>query len=120
MTKTGEADIDLEPLYVSEAQNKIKIFAGLMRRNIAFVLLNVDDRHLSEAGNWIRKAIEADQENGTTWDLAKDYALYADWFKRKGDLSRAREKLSRAIEVFEECGADGWAEKYGKELAALS
>jgi hypothetical protein len=29
----------------------------------------------------------------------------------------AREKLSKAIEIFKECGADGWVKKYGEELA---
>ena len=48
--------------------------------------------------------------------LGKNYALYSDLFKRKGDLSRARENLIKAIEIFKECGADGWVEKYEKEL----
>ena len=30
------------------------------------------------------------------------------------------ENLARAIEILSECGADGWAKKYEKELAALS
>jgi hypothetical protein len=51
--------------------------------------------------------------------LGKDYALYADLFKRKGDLSKARENLGKAIEILKECGADGWVKKYEKELAAL-
>ena len=50
------------------------------------------------------------------WDLAKDYALYADFFKKKGDRSQAREKLNTAIAIFRECGTDGWVERYEKEL----
>ncbi len=53
------------------------------------------------------------------WNLARDYALYADLFKRKGDPPKAKEKLNKAIEIFTECGADGWVEKYEKELAEL-
>jgi hypothetical protein len=34
--------------------------------------------------------------------------------------SKAKEDLNRAIEIFKECGADGWVEKYAKELASLS
>ncbi|MFC1859089.1 hypothetical protein ACFL9U_13860 [Thermodesulfobacteriota bacterium] len=49
-----------------------------------------------------------------------DYALYADLYERKGDLAQAREHLNKAIEIFKECGADGWVEKYEKELAPLS
>ena len=53
------------------------------------------------------------------WNLAKDYALYADLFKRKDDLPKAKENLTKAIEIFKECVADGWVEKYEKELASL-
>ena len=48
-----------------------------------------------------------------------DHAFYADWFKKKGDLPSAKEQLTRSIEIFRECGADGWVEKYEKKLAEL-
>jgi len=51
--------------------------------------------------------------------LGKDYAFYAELFKRKNDLRKAREKLNKAIEILKECGADGWVEKYEKELATI-
>jgi hypothetical protein len=51
--------------------------------------------------------------------LGGDYVLYAELFKRKSDQSKARENLSKAIENFKECGADGWVEKYKKELTSL-
>ncbi len=51
--------------------------------------------------------------------LAEDYVLYADFCKRKGDLPKAKEKLNKAIEIFTECGVDGWVEKYEKELGEL-
>ena len=54
------------------------------------------------------------------WDLAQDYALYTDFYKRNGEPSRAKETLTKAIEIFTECGADGWVERYEKELASLS
>ena len=53
------------------------------------------------------------------WYLAGDYALYAELLKRKGEQPKARENLSKAIEIFKECGADGWVDKYEKELASL-
>jgi hypothetical protein len=52
--------------------------------------------------------------------LATDHVLYADWFKKKGDLSSAKAQLTRSIEILRECGAEGWVAKYEKELAALS
>jgi hypothetical protein len=51
--------------------------------------------------------------------LGKDYALYAELFKRKGDTSKAEEHLNQAIEIFIECGADGWVDKAEQALKAL-
>jgi len=82
--------------------------------------LNIDDHNLSDAEHWIQNAIEADQRNRMMFHLGQDYALFAELFKRKGGSQKARENLGKAIEIFKECGADGWVEKYEKELAALS
>ena len=82
--------------------------------------MKIDDRHLFEADHWIQKAIEADQRNRMMSNLGQDYALYAELFKRKGDRLKAQENLGKAIEILKECGADGWVEKYEKELAKLS
>ena len=53
------------------------------------------------------------------FNFDKDYILYAELFKRKGVRLKAKENLNKAIEIFKECGADGWVEKYEKELALL-
>jgi tetratricopeptide (TPR) repeat protein len=116
----NEKEIDLESLYGYVYGNKVKIYDGLMPRYIGEILLNIDDQHMSEAEDWIKKAIKADQINGMMWHLGRDYALYAELFKRKGDQSKARENIGKAIEILKECGADGWVEKYEKELVALS
>jgi len=63
---------------------------------------------------------EADQRYGMRFHLGNDYALYADFFKRKKDRLRAQENLDRGIEILRECGADGWVSRYEKELALLS
>jgi len=42
------------------------------------------------------------------------------FFNRKGDQPKAKENLSKAIEILKECGADGWIKKAEEELAALS
>jgi len=116
----NEKNIDLETLYRYEKDNKLKIHEGSMAKYISEILLNIDDQHMSEAEGWIKKAIEADYRNGMMWHLGRDYASYAELFKRKGDLAEAKEKLNKAIGILQECGADGWVEKYEKDLAALS
>jgi len=51
--------------------------------------------------------------------LGRDYVTYAELFLRKNKNLEAKKYLSQAIEIFTKCGADGWVEKYKKELAKL-
>ena len=117
--KNTYTDIDLESLYDLASKNKLRIYEGRSRKNIGEILLNFDDQNETEAEGWIKKAIEADEKNDMVFHLGKDYALYAKLFMRKGELLKAKEKLAKAIEIFRECGADGWVEKYKRELAEL-
>jgi cytochrome b involved in lipid metabolism len=93
---------------------------GCTARNIGDVLLLIDDDHLSDAEVWYQKAIDADMRNGFRWYLARDHAAYADWFKKKGDIQGAKEQLTKAIDLFRECGADGWVTRTERELASLT
>jgi len=114
-----EKDVDLECLYSHFRNNKVKLVEGWIQRYIGEILLNIDNQHISEAEHWILRAIEADQRNRMMFHLGKDYTLYANLFKRKGDRLKAQENLGKAIRIFKECGADGWVEKHEKELAEL-
>jgi tetratricopeptide (TPR) repeat protein len=115
----NENDVDLNSLFGYVSQNKVKFFEGWKQRYMGEILFNIDKFHLSEAENWIKKAIATDGRDGMIWYLARDYALLADLLKRKGEKHEAKENLRKAIDIFKECGADGWVEKYGKELAEL-
>jgi class 3 adenylate cyclase/tetratricopeptide (TPR) repeat protein len=116
----NEKDIDLESLYGYEAENNIKILESSIQRYIGEILMNMDGQHLNEAAGRIKKALEMAKRNGMMWNLGRDYALYAELFKRKGEQSKAKENLNKAIEILRECGAEGWVVKYEKELAAIS
>jgi tetratricopeptide (TPR) repeat protein len=116
---SNEKDINLNQIIKSYNDNKLRLWEGQMMSSIGKILLNIDDQHTSEAEDWIKRAVETNQKYGMMWNLAQDYALYAELFKRKGDLQKAKEYLSQAIEIFKECGADGWVEKHEKELASL-
>ena len=116
---SNEKDIDLESIYGYVEQNNLKEFDGQVRRYLAEILLNIDDQRLAEAEDWAGKAIDSDIQNGMKFRLGQDYVIYAEVFKRKGDQSKAKENLNHAIETFKECGADGWVEKYKKELAVM-
>ena len=89
----------------------------MIERIIGDILLYIDDDHLSDSEAWIKRAIDADTRNGTRWHLANDHALYADWFKKKNDLSKVKEQLAKAIDIFRECSADGWVTRTEKALA---
>jgi len=114
-----DQDIKLSELFEYYENINVRAVKGWAARHVAEVLLNIDDQHLSEAEEWVNKAIEVDKKNCTMWSLGGDYAFYAELFKRKGDQSEAKEKLSKAIEIFKECGADRWTGKYENELAEL-
>jgi class 3 adenylate cyclase/tetratricopeptide (TPR) repeat protein len=118
-TLGGEVDFELDTLYKYQTASTMKVFEGHAQRYLSAILLNVDVKHLPEAEDWINRAIEADTRNGTRFSLAQDFAHYAELCKRKGDLAMAKEKLNKAIEIFTECGADGWVTKYEEALAAI-
>ncbi len=114
------ADIDLEIVYAYVRNTKFKIYEGWTRRYLYEILLNIGGRHSSEAQHWIEEAIEADERNGMRFHLARDYAVYAELSKRKGDMFKAKEQLGKAMEIYKECGADGWVRKAEEELARLA
>ena len=100
--------------------NKIKFLEGFIRGYIGSILSNLDNNHLSEAEDWIKSAIEANEKNDMALSLGLNYDLYAELFKRKGDLSKAKENKSKAIEIFKNCGADGWCQKAEERMVLFS
>ena len=112
-------DIYLPELVEYYNKNKSKVYEGWLARDIGEILINANYHNTSETKDWIKKAIEADSRNGLMWYLGRDYALYAEFYKRKGDQLKARENFNKAIEIFKGCSADGWVEKFEKELAEL-
>ncbi|KKL72028.1 hypothetical protein LCGC14_2089010, partial [marine sediment metagenome] len=115
-----EKDLNLNEIFKWYEDIKDKWVKGWVLNIIGEILLNIYAQHISEAEYWIKRAIETNQKYGMMWNLAQDYALYSKFYGRKGDLPKAKENLNKAIEIFKECGADGWVEKYEKELASFS
>ena len=115
----NDKDVDLELLKNYARGIKTELYEGWSSRYLAQTLLNISIELMPEAETWINRAIEADRRNGMMFDLGRDYAFYAELFKRKGDHSKAKENLAMAIEILKECGADGWVEKYENEFAEL-
>jgi tetratricopeptide (TPR) repeat protein len=117
MVKNNEKPMDLEFLHNHATKNKVEQYSGIIRRSIAEILLNIDNQHLAKAENWIKKAIEADKRNGMRWNLARDYGIYAEILKRKGEDTKSIENLRKGKDILRKSGADGWVKKYEKGLA---
>jgi tetratricopeptide (TPR) repeat protein len=115
----NDKDIDLELLRNYAYEIKTRSYESNAFRYMAQILLNIDNEHMPEAESWIKKAIEADRRSGMKFFLGEDYALYTELLKRKGCQTKAKENLNKAIEIYRECGADGWVEKAEQQLTSL-
>jgi hypothetical protein len=118
--RLNEGDVDLESLSVHIRENKLRVFESWSNRFMAALLLNMDDLYLTEAEKWIQRGIRAAKRDGMMWALARAYTLYGEFFKRKGEMPKAKENLIKAIQTFGECGADGWVRRTEKKLDSLS
>ena len=119
-TRNDEMDVNIESLREMATNNKLRRFEGRMQRYIGEILLHIDKKRISESEHCVRKAIEADGTNGVNFELGRDHVFYGDLLNRKGDQSRAKDNLHKAIEIFKKCGADGWVTRTEKEMAAFS
>ncbi len=106
-----------ESLYDYASGIKAKIFEGWASRYVAKILLNIDDKHMSEAQDWLEKAIAADRRNGMTFHVGRDFALHSELCKKQGDQAKAKDNLRKAIEIYKACGADGWVSRAERKLA---
>jgi predicted ATPase/class 3 adenylate cyclase len=116
----GELDINLSEIMKSFAMNKNRAFAGWMAQYISEILLHLDRNLIPEAQEWAEKAIELDGKNGMRLLLARDYALAARILQERGDRAKSRDSYGHAIRIFQECGADGYWRKTGREIVAVA
>ena len=115
-----ENDVDIDAISGRIQRSKRGPFDGWLRRLLAKDLTNKGEMYAHEVENLLRSAIEVDTKNQTMWNLASDHALYGEWFRKKGDTPKAKEQLTKAIDIFRECGADGWVTRTEEKLAGLT
>jgi len=65
-----------------------------------------------------RRAIELLSATSMTLQLARAQLLYGEWLRRSNRRADARDPLRRAHDVFAEMGAEAFAERAARELAA--
>lgn len=115
--KENQQEFDLAAFRQYVESNRLKVRTGRMRRTLAEILMKQGVQFASDAHGWIEGAIDADKKNGMKWELANDYAVYGEWASLRGDSKKAKEMLTKAVQIFNECGADGWARRYEGQLA---
>ena len=72
---SGDKNINLGEVFEYYKNINPKVGKGWAARHVGEILLNIDDQRLSEAEDWVKKAIEADESNGTMWSLGLDINL---------------------------------------------
>ncbi len=116
----GDSDISLPEVVNSFGQNKHKGFAGWIAQYIGEILFHLDESLLAQAREWTDRALEINRQNGMQLLLGRDHLLSARIWNRVGEPARAREDVIRAMETFQECGAEGYLKKASQELAVLA
>ena len=79
-----------------------------------------DNGQIEEAMTKLKIAEEMYEERGIHYYVARIHAIYANLYKKEGNNSKAKESLNKSIEILSDIKADGWVEKYEKELDAIS
>jgi class 3 adenylate cyclase/tetratricopeptide (TPR) repeat protein len=115
----NSSHIELQTLYSFSENTKLQSLEGWVIRMVGEILLNINNGNLDEAKIWIEKAIETEKKYKKKFHLAKCYRLYSQYYNKIDDYNNAKENMSKAIDIFKECEADGWVEIVEKELTAL-
>ena len=116
----GEGEGPSDELSKSFTANKNRGFSGWIAQYIAEILLHRAPPAIQEAEAWAKKSLALHQENGMRLLLGRDYLLQAELTKRQGKLEIAKEYLNQAVNVFQECGANGYLQKAKKEWIQIS
>ena len=106
-----DQNIDIDELLEYCRDIRSKRMKNKCSRYICEILLNIDSEP-DRADNLIKRIIEADKQDNFRFLLGQDYLLYAELHRRHGNPSESRQHLTKAVEIFKDCGATGWAEKY--------
>jgi hypothetical protein len=114
----GQRTPEPEFLFKVASENKLPFREGSIWRCTGMTLSQCEDGTMEKAQIALENAIEADTRNGTRWSLAMDYLAYADLLERGQTGTEVRDKLGKALEVFKECGANGWSEEVERRLTA--
>jgi tetratricopeptide (TPR) repeat protein len=98
-------------------RDKVRYYVGLIHRLLGEIALEI---HRSDAASHFEKSISVHQEIKAENELAMAYTGYGRFYKQQGDIARAREYLTKALEIFERLGTLIEPDKVREELAELT
>ena len=99
----------------------MKWYLGMAQRIMGQIALDINPAQIEEplAAPHFEKSIHISQEIKAENELALAYAGYGRLHRQQGDIARAREYLTKALEIFERLGTLIEPDKVRKELAEL-
>jgi tetratricopeptide (TPR) repeat protein len=97
----------------------VKACEAWLYNNIGDILAHLDRSRYPEAELWFHKALSTGETNGTMFHVARAHALYSELLRKKGDHTSARNHLGKAVEIFKNCGSEGWVNKYENQLVSI-
>ena len=105
-------------VYLHMAQRSGPKSLSALARNIGFVVRNVPFAS-KKAEHHFNKSIEVAKEIGAKGVLGQSYLCLGDLYTAKGRTEQARECLSEAIRLFEQCEARLYLKHANEALASL-
>jgi tetratricopeptide (TPR) repeat protein len=117
--KNNEKDIDVDLLYSNVANIKPIARKASSKRILGEILFYLNDKYIKEAEDLLKQAINGHMQYGIKFSLAQDYLFYHKLNKQTGDKQKSYGNLIKSIEIFKECGADGWVKKSEEYLTVL-
>jgi TPR repeat protein len=96
--------------------NRLRLFEGLTARLIAETLLAQEPSDVEEAHQWLEKATAADRASKLKLGLAHDYVGIAEVHRHNADQEQMVQSLTRARDLFEECGAQGFIKEMDRRI----
>ena len=109
-------DFDLSALNKLYQGISVNVLKALIQPYIAKVLIKTEPPQYDDAEVWIKRSIATNEKYGTKTFSWKPYVVYSEFFQRRNNLPQASEQMTKAIDIMKECGADGWVDRYEKEL----
>jgi len=108
----------LGQVYLQIVNKLAPVSLTTMAKNIGFIIRNVPSAG-KKAEDHFNKAIEVAKEIGAKGTLGQAYLDLGLLHKAKGRTDQAREYITKAIKILEQCGSDAFLKQANEALGSL-